>query len=353
MKKCFVESSRFYNKKRTKPYSTVRGSGRRIPEEYIAKSVTAPKVWSLSGKNNRTALVAFIQGIVQKANDDVYLTVDMRQSKLIYADAAIYVKAVLARARVKFPKMLTRGLPPESDRCHQVITQTGISTLAGARRSSSVNREDVVHWNCIQGKEAEIKRFAEQLMPSHRAGLVSDNEAILSQAVREAIANAVEHAYDAPRYSLDSGDKWHIFAQSYAGYLTVVICDLGEGLTKTVARSERVEMRGVVRWIRQGAERNDKDILMAVLKATAQKRKSTSNASRTGKPYRNRGLPQILHVLRAIPGSDITIMSGDGGWRKMTDGGDDGVASQFKQKIEGTLIMWRLPITTGEANEKS
>jgi len=67
--------------------------------------------------------------------------------------------------------------------------------------------------------------------------------------------------------------------------------------------------------------------------------------SRTDKPYRGKGLPQMNELITSVGGGRMSVYSGSGWWsNSMSTGRASGL---LEHDVGGTLIEWRMHLDPG------
>ena len=209
--------------------------------------------------------------------------------------------------------------------------------------------EDVVHWRAVSGTNVDGKKYAEELMIPYSDRLSERISQPLWIGVQEAMNNVKHHAYIMPRNSnfaskVSATDRWWMFSQEKDGKLTVLICDLGAGIPRTVPKTKRESLAPVIRWMRLH-KRSDGAVLSAVLKQTVLKERpsdSADSASRTGLLNRGKGFYNIVKTVRAIDGGAVVIHSNSGYWRSLKPGEQEN--NTYKNSIGGTIVSWQIPL---------
>jgi len=123
-----------------------------------------------------------------------------------------------------------------------------------------------------------------------------------------------------------------MFSQLKGEMLTVAFCDLGRGIPSTLR-----EKRPAVweRFLLLGKQRDAYAIEYSV----------QDSISRTRKSFRGKGLGQIVSLATSIDGSLVSVFSNYGMYTKSAT---QSKKTDYRDSITGTLIYWKIPLTSKE-----
>lgn len=159
----------------------------------------------------------------------------------------------------------------------------------------------------------------------------------LYTGITEAMTNVSNHAYDLQRedgLGFCDQKSWWMFSHEKDGYLSVVFCDLGAGIPRTLP----VKRRNVWnRLLRKGLKRDSEIIKFAV----------KDSVSRTRKSHRGKGLRQIMEVINGLSGAEAVVYSNRGVY--LMRSGRPSQCFEYRDSILGTLIYWSIPLPVKEA----
>lgn len=220
---------------------------------------------------------------------------------------------------------------------NQVLQQVGVAELckqADDTPNEYLFDESVKHWRFATG--VRMSDVAGRALERFEGRITEKLQSGLWKGVSEALVNSVEHAYLEPReigQRFDDETRWWMFSQERDGELTVVVCDLGIGIPRSLPiRWGMDQIRDVL--IKFGIHKPD---LAAVRGAL------TLGETRTGQENRGRGLPQIWQDLKDLGARGILILSNRASlfWngRKQSES-----SHEFNDSIGGTMIAWTVPI---------
>ncbi len=169
------------------------------------------------------------------------------------------------------------------------------------------------------------------------------------KGVTEAMTNASNHAYIEERADgLAFGreePRWWMFSQERNGRLFVSLCDLGVGIPNSLPRTKLKDwapesVLSFIKSVAQGsAPTNDCVMIKAAIEL---------GRSRTDLPYRGRGLQQLKDVIDVVSDGSLAIHSNRGVYRYNPSNRAIETINDFSDSIMGTLILWNVPISSGE-----
>lgn len=116
----------------------------------------APKVISIDPPHYRSELLELLRKLRLHFRDDASrgVLIDFRQTSHLVADGTLLLYAELNRLMAYTNSaMKLRCTEPLNDRASQVLKQVGIYRLCSNRSPVRPSREDVVHWQVVQGMD--------------------------------------------------------------------------------------------------------------------------------------------------------------------------------------------------------
>jgi hypothetical protein len=270
------------------------------------------------------------------------LRIDMTGVRRLVVDAALLFKAELSRA-IQTQKLIVSASPPRSTRAQQVLKQTGIDTLLNLKLEVSPDREDVVHWRIAEGPSNKVD-------PDTLDAIMEDIERATGmaphpvyQGIIESMGNCVEHAYkehpDVTR-AMPNDPGWWVFQQVKDDYLTVVVCDLGIGVSRALPLALADEP-GLLNKLLHIARRTRGEDNRALLAAMEYGRSSTRERQR-GKGMRN-----AHAVVDDVGEGQFVAVSNRGCYLYERTRSPDKTfrrTVKLKHSINGTILRWTLPL---------
>lgn len=183
--------------------------------------------------------------------------------------------------------------------------------------------------------------YADPTLPGRFRQAIGESLAEISQvtldlfsSLSEAIANAVEHAYIAPRS--DEKRWWLTGSVDHENRrLSVVILDHGIGIPGSLPHSRWLqEISAVLKsmgFSLLGIDAHGKIIEAAM----------TVGRSRLQQPQRGKGLGDVLKLALADPSNSLRVISGRGYYVFEKGAGS---SREMAQSLDGTLIEWNLAL---------
>lgn len=264
-------------------------------------------------------------------------TLDFSSTEKMSAEGALLFLAELRRLlwHVKGAVEVSCILP-HNNKVAQVLKQIGVLDLLGVSSKIVPVDDDVINWRAAHGRRVLGEKYDDILQ--HYDGDIADVlQDKLYTGITEAMTNVINHAYDLARddgLDVNSEKEWSMFSQQMGGFLTIVFCDLGAGIPRTLPAKREGLWRKIVKLGRTG----DADVIKFAVE---------DSVSRTRKEYRGKGLGQIVRVVSGLPRASMQIFSNRGVYG-VTEGNEPQHVS-YGDSILGTLIYWRIPLPVKEA----
>lgn len=269
-------------------------------------------------------------------NGDGGALVDFRLTQAVHPSGTMLLFAEIDRIRRLIGNTREMRCRPAEDRIvDQVLEQTGVYERFSHFAAAAATDETVIHWRQatgvkVQGKDAGsmLDDCEGKLAPSIKSGLY--------RGVTEAMTNSVQHAYVGNRgdgITVGGEKRWWLFSEERDGFLSIVICDLGIGIPKSLPKQHTAVRRILSTF---AADRAD----VEAIKLASELGKTSTSLQNRGK-----GLPEILDAARQSDEGSCIIFSNRGQFGFAA--GKRAVENQFTGSIYGTLIVWRVPITEG------
>ena len=255
-----------------------------------------------------------------------------------YPCGTVLLLAELDRIRrLSKTRGLVRARPPKNQIAREVLEQVGIAALVRMRRLTSPSgerHESVRHWKMKTGHFADGEQLADLF--SVFAGRIPDHRKLYDGIV-EAMTNCVSHAYIARRGdSLDKNGveppRWWMFWQERDSKLSVVFCDLGIGIPRSLSTNWEpslvAEVLGRIRAATPFAAR-----IAAAIEL---------GRTRTGQSNRGKGLADILEVVRSQESGFLRISSDRGMYDLRNSATPE--LKDYRDSILGTVVQWTIPL---------
>lgn len=317
-----------------RPFGTNRGTSR----------LDVPRAIHIGSELNHKHFCRFMSELrLRMLGRKDRIILSFENTDIIIPPAMILFVAEIDRAkRILGDKFDVKIANVKNKTIKHLLVHIGLYDLCGMvppKLNKTNFEENVRHWKYATGERAN-----EDTNDAFAAieGLISDKlRGGMWRGVSEAVINSVQHAYVEPRGVPGPRMKhrrWWMFTQEREGYLTVVVCDLGIGIPRSLPLNwDESVISSILSTIGEGGT----DV--AALKASLQLGRSS-----TGQSHRGKGLPQIWAAVRdGTPGQDASISIYSNKGRLEWSGKEDKEhAVQFPSSILGTVISWRVPIHT-------
>lgn len=296
-------------------------------------TIRTPKTFELKSEQNRRELVDLIKIIAEHLAKGNRVKLCFRNTTSLQPCGTLYFVANIESLLIAFPGKIDCTYP-EDDVVEQLFQHIGFLEKLGKQNRKVITAENVVNWHFATGTDASTSAF-QALLFQHQDAMGGElTRSELYDCMSEAVTNTKKHAY--PVRSDKSENRWWMFSQAADNKLTVAICDLGIGIPDSLLMKKELsdyirDLRGLFR-----VEQMHKRLLKVAV---------SSNRSRTGLPYRGKGLPQMLDFIKTGNTGGFRVQSGYGLYTYSADEKKT-LDRARKCKIRGTLVQWTLPLST-------
>ncbi len=299
--------------------------------------IRAPKTWSLHEIPARQELIRFLEQCREVLlNGNGGAIVDFSQTQTIRPSGGLIVHAELDRvSRLVTDRRRLKCNPAKSGSvADQVLKQVGMYDKLDHASAVSACDQSVVHWRNATGVKAQGED-AWSVVGDFEGELPEALQDSLFKGISEALTNAVHHAYQANRRDGTNivGDKrWWMFSQQRDGFLTIVFCDLGIGIPRSLPLKQSKNLNSLLAKFKK-----DRSDVQSIRIATE------LGKTRTLEDNRGFGLSEILDAARKTVQGSCMIYSNKGQFGY--GAGNKLIENQFPNSILGTLIEWRVPLS--------
>lgn len=292
---------------------------------------------------------------------NICLRLNFKETKQMHSDGTLYLLAELETLTLINPDITFRIIPSKEKIVNQVLKQTGISKLLKQVMIFDDDEfdETVKYWKYSSGHNSEIDS-ADSMLDDFDQILSEDTSKNIFTSLTEALTNCHHHAYEDKRFPTETKSikKWWLFSHEREGVLTVCVCDLGIGIPRSLVRNAPnvkedwfVLLKNFIKK-NKGKYNNDSTAIKAAIEI---------GNTRTNLPNRGKGLNQIINKINTMCGhtASIAIHSNKGSYiinrgfvtdLPLTDI-INGVVVPYTESIEGTVIVWQIPLDKQNANE--
>lgn len=257
------------------------------------------------------------------------------KTKLVSAAAMLLLLSTVDRLKRKGKSLIVANYP-QFEKTESIFNQTGFTRLLGKNSRSTPDYDDVNYWDNATGTTANPV-LAENLF-NKIEDAIPNSRKLLFRGFIEGISNSVEHGYKHLSSSYHSRfSRWWAFGGIKSDTLTLLICDLGAGIPKTLPRE--IDSSWLTRALNKIGVKthHDAELIQAAtyLRETA-----------TKKQHRGKGLHDIKMAVEKTPGSSLHIVSNRGAY-SLHNTKRSNIAVKLKRyttSIRGTIIEWQMPL---------
>ncbi len=352
-----VEFHRIRTLKRHKKALKLKAKGVRA-SSLASAVVVCPEYIDLVDEKRRRCFTLFLKKLRLSVLLNNRTVINFTPLNKIESQAGLLLWAEICRLKDIFHNKRITAIAPRTPKIQQVFSQIGISKMFSLKVVEPRDH-DVIYWRASTSSEVDGELYSKQLISPIEDKLPENLQGEMWRAVQEAMANIPEHAYiDKRRDGINATfekKRWWMFSHIKNDHLMIHIADLGVGIPATISRRAHDNLKPhlspIKRWLNM-KPRKDSDVLYAVMKKTAQgyPERGETTLSRTGEPYRGRGLYDIMSLITHVDASSVAIMSNKGFWMK-NSGQSGSYAQEYRDSIYGTLISWRVPLCQRRQSE--
>lgn len=294
-----------------------------------SKSIVFPPALSFQDAKCRSVLINAINKIRYQQGAEEPLYFDFNKVQLLFAPATIYFSHILEQ----FPdrKILSRA-SNKSNIVRAMLTKLGIHEQLGL--SPCYSNHDMVNWYTFSGTDLTFGREYDEIEEVLAEKLDEETFLIVNDAISEAVSNVLNHAYETDERALG----WKVSLRVTEKYLTLAITDLGKSIPVTVP--DRIDDH-IMNRISNAFNTSN---LLGMDDAQLIDIASEFRRSNTEERHRGKGFGDMLEVCKNVEDSTLIVYSRKGIWA--SDGQDYKKMVNYKDKIDGTIIFWKLPLNS-------
>lgn len=292
--------------------------------------ISAPEIFSVSNNVDRHELLYFIDRIYAAVSNGRNVRLNFEKTTSLKPCGTLYFVSVVDDLLSRFTPSITAKYPP-NDIVEQLFQHIGLLEKLGLTSRKVVTADNVVNWHFAKGTDATMDVFS-SLLTAHQQSMGGEiTKSELYDCLSEAVTNTKAHAY---LNVSNVPTTWWMFSQAVNGRLTVAISDLGIGISKSLL--QKPELSDYLRKLRRLTARNhlDEDLIKIAV---------SSDRTKTGLPYRGKGLPQMLDFIKKGVDGGFRVQSSFGIFQHDSKTSKTETAT-LKKAIRGTLIEWTLPL---------
>ncbi|EPW4737209.1 hypothetical protein [Vibrio parahaemolyticus] len=321
----------------------------------------APTFIDIYKPKNHTAFIAFKKDLEIKArqaaeklneskNRRAFLKICFRNTTHITAAAGLLMVATVDYIKAKYPKLEFKVTRPPNRRVgllmenqnlvDSVLVHIGFYDLIGhGHIKRRCDAKTVTCWSYAYGDDASGEIAAKLIQNLSQFGIKTNK---LYRSCFEAVANACEHAYT-DKVTRDNPfilKRWWFFVGVLNDKITVLICDLGHGIPKTLEVTQDENMLTKL-WNKLKLPSKPTTDCTLIHASTMVKE------TRTKEVYRGKGGADVKTFVDETEHSSLIIFSNRGTYRYA---GQDRPSKAYDNhsSVGGTIIEWTIPYTNSE-----
>jgi len=283
-------------------------------------TLVAPQNFSLYSNPDET--LAFISKIEDKVLDGRPVFFDMQPIEILTIDTIMYFLATLKKMKLSGIRYSCNGSLPSNHECKALLVSSGFLDYVRSRRTDSDMAHDSLVVKILTGQKADPSAAKTVCcFAMEKLGLDRTEIRNLYNIIIELMLNTKQHAYIHRDWSPIT--DWYIFVHHIQAKNVVrfIFLDSGAGIPVTIKKKGWEFAAAAVGF---GSD-------TAYIKSAL----AGNFRSRSGLPYRGKGLPKIDSFYRRGYIKDLTIMSNQGYFSNDND-------SDINQTLRGTLFYWEL-----------
>lgn len=299
-------------------------------------TVTAPEVFQATHAEPRNRVIEFFNTVSGWLRQRVRVRVDFAKTQRMHPCATLILLAKLDIWCFMYPGLLS-GTYPEDEVVEQLFQHFGVLPMLGLTPRQQVTHDRVKYWFYFSGTKVEPGGYRD-LTTAVRSSIEHPEPLLFGDCLNEAVTNAVNHAYkfdsaDVPPHEMR---KWWMLSQFKDGALFVAIYDHGVSIPRSLRRKPEFTDFATLRYYK-GAR---------LIKEATKSLRTTTRLKHRGK-----GLPEMLEFSSSLSQGGLSILSNDGAWVYVADGGRETTAT-FDKPLPGTLVLWELALRPEPRNER-
>lgn len=302
----------------------------KIKNEYIYCPV--PENFCLKNRQSRKKVLGVVQSIQKLTKLSHSLFLDFSSIRVLNCIAVAHFMQVLNKNESKLNMI---GAKPSKD----PVVKAMLSKLGIHKQLRLPNFNKSHHlvdkWYFCWGDTVDFDERYDEIENALIDNFGKDSKAhqTINNAISEAVANVINHAYK-PN---DVYKKWLLFfcIDKKDNHCTIVVSDLGKTIPKTIPKTMLDQLKNNI------VNLNLSTMKDADLIELATKYKKTQ----TKVPYRGKGFDDMQLVCNAIEGATMSVFSRQGYFLHKQTKFELIEKENFSEKLQGTIIAWSIPLT--------
>lgn len=271
-------------------------------------TLNVPQVFSLL--KNRNELLLFFRKVDLYIGKGFRVFLNLAAISTLEPEALLYLLSYLDKLKKDRKGSMIMGNTPVDPRLKALLTNSGFYkyVFTGNSLGNSNMIMDIEHGINVKPEIAKkVKDFA-----LRHLGEVDDKKTLYPTII-ECMANTLNHAYG----KHDQQDWWLMAIKDEStDCVHFTFLDNGKGIPNTVARRFLTE-----------SFKDESTLIQSALNGELR--------TRTGKPWRGKGLPKIYSSIKNKRISNLLVISGKGFYESKS-----GIVEDSNEKFRGTLLAW-------------
>lgn len=312
-------------------HNGTRAYGSNIKNEYIRCPI--PENFCLKNKQSRKNILGVVQNIQKLTKLGNSLFLDFSLTKTLNYVAVAHFMQVLDKNEHKLSKIGAK--PSKEPIVKAMLSKLGIHQQLGLPDFNK-SHHLVDKWYFCWGDAVVFDKDYDKIENVLIDNFGQDSEAywVINNAISEAVANVINHAYK-PN---DVYKKWLLFfcIDKKDNCCTIVVSDLGETIPKTIPKTILDQLKNNIANLNLSIMK-DADLI----ELATQYRKSQTKA-----PYRGKGFDDMQMVCNTIEGATMSVFSRQGYFLHKQTQSELIAKENFLEPLQGTIIAWSIPLTS-------
>lgn len=325
-------------------------------------NIEAPSKLDMYSPKNHTNFVGFLEALRKSVKSNQKTFISFRSTNRITAAAGLMLVAEVSRLVKAFPESTIRCSLPEKTQegiykndfnlVESALNKIGFFKLIGQENNKKSNAASVRNWRQLSGDTADGS-LADSLLNTLSDMIPEAARKKIYRGAIEAIANCVEHAYPSPREDgLNICDnRWWMLVGNDERDLSVIVCDLGVGIPKTMPTKHSPGLLSAVKSAFGILNNSDSEMIRA---------STHIRETRTKLTHRGKGGKDFRSITTNFPSASLTIRSNKGAFfitgekckplkssssrRYVSDTKKTESTIEHQKSICGTLMEWTVPL---------
>lgn len=304
---------------------------KKVKVSLIKNYYQLPTCFSLRHDTNRKPFLRSLDFLKKQKN----AFLDFSHVNTLMADATIYFIQTLH----KLQDIVLRGKSSKTPIVKAMLSKLKVHERLNLKEFTlSKNVPIIDRWYYCYGTDLTFDEKYDEIENVLSNHFSVDDRWIINDAISEAIANVVHHAYD-----IDEKYKyWVLFLSIEEEQISIIISDLGKTIPSTIKAKgfdnlKRLRLPNLCNLGKLG----DKDYIEIATKYAR---------TQTNKEHRGKGFENMQAIYEQVTGSKMFVYSRKGFLDKQPNKKPKTI--EYSTAVNGTIIGWHIPLKNDEKNLK-